>query len=397
MSDRQLSKPSILAVTRDTAFLRAIRLEMPLLNLRRQGLIGNYFITNPSLFDVPDDFLFDVVWLQRPNNARLIEHLAGKIDSRYMVDVDDLLVGSPSYIALELIDKDVTLEAVQRCRTLTVTSGRLGESLQRLTGNPIVGKTVVCPNAFEFSDRTRAPSAPQGILLTSSDHLALTNSKDSVLGAISDFSKRHDLPVHYFGMPNEELSSAFARLLSLGPVSFWHYHALLASMPPMIGVAPLETVADQDTLEFISCKSDIKMIDFGGFGHPSVYSKSPAYVDTDLQAGTIVENSTEAWSEGLEACLRDLWTRLDSDQERIVSLRNMDKIASECWYKAAVQARLPEALRGREIRFRGGSASFFIQAARHMVLSQDHFFRRRIRDRVSPSLLNVAKKFLSEG
>jgi hypothetical protein len=57
-------KPSVLAISREN-LLKAARLEMPLLNMRRQGLIDDYFITNPTLFDVPNEFAFNVVWLQR--------------------------------------------------------------------------------------------------------------------------------------------------------------------------------------------------------------------------------------------------------------------------------------------------------------------------------------------
>ena len=101
-----LPRPKVLCVTSDRAFLRGMRLEMPLLNLKKQGLIDNYFITNHTLFDVPEDFCFDVVWLQRVSDPRLINHLATKIDNNYLYDLDDFLIGSPSYIpAADMLHK----------------------------------------------------------------------------------------------------------------------------------------------------------------------------------------------------------------------------------------------------------------------------------------------------
>ena len=78
---------------------------MPLLNMKRQGLIDGYFITNPTLFDVPDQFAFDVVWIQRGATSRLIEHLERKIHSRYLLDLDDFLIGKPSYTVPSCLTK----------------------------------------------------------------------------------------------------------------------------------------------------------------------------------------------------------------------------------------------------------------------------------------------------
>ncbi len=49
-------------------------------------------------------------------------------------------------------------------------------------------------------------------------------------------------------------------------------------------------MADQADLDFINAKSDVKMVEFGGFGHPSIYSDAQPYAGSDLQCGTIVPN-----------------------------------------------------------------------------------------------------------
>lgn len=387
------SKPSVLAITKDHFFLRNIRLAMPLLNLKRQGLIADFFLTNPLLFDLPDDFAFDVVWLQRVDDPTLIQHLSERIGSNYLYDLDDLLVGRASYRETDLFSQEVILEAVRQCRVLTVTSTRLQRVLEKYARLPLAEKSVVCPNGFEFATQTRVPAPPAGIILTSSDNLPLTSSLSQVMAAVADFSARHGLPLYYFGRHSEEVSSRFRHLIYLGLVPYWHYQALLAAWPPMIGLAPLETVADPETLDFISCKSDVKMVEFGGHGHPAVYSQAPPYMDTDLQAGVLVENTAAAWSDGLEAIYRDLWQRLDVDQRGIIERRNMTRIAGHYWFEAISRARLPRPLTGKDIKLQTGKIRFFISAFRHLVYSQDYLFLKRLQRQIPPIFLKIIKKF----
>lgn len=391
--DKSTSKPSILAITKDSFILRNIRLTMPLLNLKMQGLIQDYFITNPLLFDVPDDFIFDTVWLQKMDDPDLLQHLTKKINNHYLYDLDDLLIGHCSYRGSDLVKKEWVVESIRQCRVLTVSSYRLLHSLEKYTGVPLQEKCVICPNAGEFPAQIRVPVKPVGIILTSSDALALTSSFDSVMDALADFSDRHNLPIYYFGKPDSRIKTRFLRMINMGLVPYWHYHALLAALPPMIGVSPLETMADQDTLDFISCKSDIKMIDFGGFGHPSVYSDAPPYLDTDLKVGIVTSNTTQAWRAGLEAVYGDRWHKLAAEQIQVRELRNMNRIAAEFWYKAIMRARLPRRLTGKEIKFSTCGARFFIHAFRHLVYCQDYVFKKRLQAKIPNALLKIVKRF----
>ncbi|MBI5249487.1 MAG: hypothetical protein HY912_08335 [Desulfomonile tiedjei] len=367
-----------------------------MINLKRQGLIQDFFITSPSLFDVPDEMAFDVVWLQRPTNSMLVDHLEKRIGSQYLVDLDDLLIGRPSYVNQRLFNRHVVLDAIRRCKILTVTSLRLAKLIEKHAGPHIMEKVMVCPNGFEFAPQIRQPSRPVAILISSSDTLALSTSKEAFVRAITKFSILHSLPVYYFGDPDTFSVDRFSGSLFFGKIGFWHYHALLASFPTMIGAAPLETFADEATLDFINGKSDIKMIDFGGFGHPSVYSNAPPYTDTDLKAGIIVENSEKAWLEGLAAVYNDAWQKLDHDQHNVIQKRNMNRLAAECWYEAILKARLPQAVKGSCLKFPGGTVSSLMNQARHILFSQDHFARRSLERRAPSVLKSIARKFLGE-
>jgi hypothetical protein len=391
-------KPHILVITEDSGFLRGLRVDMPLVNLKKHGLIDGYYVTDPTLFDVPDELLFDVVWLQRIRNAKLIGHLDKAIGSNYLYDLDDFMIGVPSYIPeQELRNKEVIIRAIRNCKVLTVTSARLTTLLETATEPGLCEKTIVCPNGFEFPRGTRTPSKPQGIVLTQSDRLALTASLSAVMTAVINFSERHDLRIFFFGSLDKEITSWSARIIHVGRLALWHYHAVLSALPSMIGIAPLETAADKATLNFINGKSDVKMVSYGGMGHPSVYSDAPPYSDTDLRVGVLVENTFDAWTQGLETIYHDMWEKLDRDQEQVIELRNMDRVASESWYEAIVRARLPFPMTGRDIKFSSGRAGFYVGALRHMVFSQDHAFRRRLRENMPPLLVRTLRKFVMKG
>jgi hypothetical protein len=386
--------PRVLAITRDRAFLRALRLDMPLVNLKKQGLIADYFVANPSLFDVPADFVFDVVWLQRTNDPGLIRHVAERTDRRFLYDVDDLLTGRAAYRSEPLINRKAVTEALAACSVLTVTSDRLRRALSSSLSVPLDHKTFLCPNAFEFPAQVRTPERPGGLLLSSSEDLALTESKEAVLRAVRDFSDRRRLPIHCFGRSAPDPLSDSELCLSFGLIPFWHYHALLAALPPMVGLAPLETAGDRDTLDFVSGKSDVKMLTFGGFGHPGVYSSAPPYVETDLSAGLLVENTYDDWAEALERIYDDLWRSLDREQHAIIEKRNIDRIARECWIRAIDAARMPEPMTGKGFAYSASTPLFFINAAKQMVFSQDHLFIKRLEARIPRPLRRLLRKYL---
>jgi hypothetical protein len=65
----------VLGITPDCNFLRALRMEMPLLNLKKQGLIQDYVVTDSRLSGVPPDSKFDVVWLQRVEDYEFVARL----------------------------------------------------------------------------------------------------------------------------------------------------------------------------------------------------------------------------------------------------------------------------------------------------------------------------------
>jgi hypothetical protein len=343
--------PRVLAVTSNTSFLRALRLEMPLHNLKRHGRIGDYRITNEFLQGLELDYAFDVLWLQRVSQPGILAHLTRTVGPDFLYDIDDLLIGNPTYNRCSiLIDTGAIREALRVCRALAVPSSRLTALLEKYSGLDLQAKTFICPNGFEFSTALRPPEVPRGLLWTSSDFLALTHSKEVLVEAIDQFSRTRQLPVMAFGHFNEEVKSRIKNLVDLGPVDFWHHKTILSSLPVMIGVAPLETAGTSGDLDFIHSKSDLKMVEFGGLGHPAVYSAAPPYQETDLQAGVLVPNTKDAWLEALTTVYENTWRDGPAEQEAIARLRHMDRIAEEHWLPALKAVRLERPVSVRDIQ-----------------------------------------------
>lgn len=382
----------VLAITPDRNSLRHIRLEVPLRSLKRQGLIGDYFITDDFLTDLPGDLRFDAVWLQRVERLDLIKSLAHNFDNKYLYDVDDLLIGKPTYTKAVFGASDGSRLAIENCSLLSTTSERLLRLLEEYSKLNLVEKSIICPNGFEPPASIRTPSAPRGLIWTSSDYPALMHSKAPILRAISRFSRKNDLPIYLFGFFDKGTKAKLKRSVEYGLVPFETYRSMLTSLPVLIAIAPLETRAKKHDIDFINAKSDIKMIDFGGSGHPAVYSAAPPYVDTDLKAGILAENDENSWFEGFELIYRKGWKRLDTEQSDIIRRRHMDVIARECWLDAISKVRFPRPMFGKDVKSLCQSRVSI--ATKISALYESSSFLQTVVERMPRPLLRVMRNIL---
>jgi len=347
--ERSATGPRVLAFAdgRDS-LVAACRLHAPLTALRHVGLIDDFVVTDATLRGAPRSGLFDVVWLQRGADAALARLLAARLPGRFLLDVDDHLLCRPAYLAPDdLPDAEALTDALTACRVLTMPSWRLAGLLEQRAGVSLAGKARTCPNAVAFGGGgLRRPQRPVAVLLTQSHRLALTVSEGDVLGAIAEFAARRRLPLWCLGAQSPALrvaaASAGAALATLTPRSYRQYHADLAAGPVVLGVAPLETHGDAQTNEFVSGKSDIKMVEYGGYGHPAVYSRAAPYVDTDIACGRRADNDHAAWTAALEELYEDGWQALVDEQRAVRERRDLERVAAESWWPALEAARLEE-------------------------------------------------------
>lgn len=354
---RGIDRPlRVLAIAEDLrGLVTACRVHAPLMTLKRQGLVSEYWVTDSTMSGVPDEFAFDVLWVQRAPEPRLSHRLVTRFQGQYLHDLDDLLVSEPRYVPSgEFPDRDSLVAIIEHSAVFTVPTERLARLVTKHTGLVFGERCLVCPNAIELpAQPPRVPAPPVGLILAQSHRLALTESREAVLGALREFAAGTGLPLYYFGPPPEVLGDGVSKLLGptigCGYVGFWQYHSLLAAWPSMIGVAPLETAGDAATLDFVAGKSDVKMVEFGGFGHPTVYSRAVPFVDTDLEAGVLTENTRQGWLAALSEIREDGWRKAPEEQSAVAATRALEKVARENWREALLRARLPEPRRAREL------------------------------------------------
>lgn len=346
---KRLVKPRVLAITNEGDSMKGVRLELPLVSLKKQGLIDSFFITNPFLRLVPDDFEFDVIWVQRYMSRGLSDFLSRHCGDKYIYDIDDLIISLPGYsnYQLPLGRREEIILALGAAKVLTFSTQRLCSLFEKHSGLKLSQKTIVCPNSAQFPAGLRSPASPQGLLWISSDKFGSGPSASSVFAALSKFGSRRNLTLYAVGAIGRALAKKYDNILDLGFIPYWHLNLLLASFPPLLGIGFLDHEGDAATQDFICGKSDIKMVMFGGFGHPGIFSKVGPYVETDLRTGTLVENTEKSWTEALEYMWTDGWKNAADEQAEIVNRRNADRIARECWAQAIQEARLERPLKTR--------------------------------------------------
>lgn len=340
--------PTVLVVTRDRGFLRQVRAVLPLAALAQRGLVSGFRLLDPLTGELSDHYpheRFDVVALQRETSPAAVEFLVGR-GLPFLFDIDDLLVSPPSYSRYRPDRRALACVALslEHCRTLGVTSERLTRALERRLGLPLAAKARLLPNASPLCEPCfRPPAKPRGVFLTSSDLPALTASSRAVFDAVETFSVRRGLPVFTAG----SFPAPFANRRDLGVMDYWRHKHFLACGPRLIGAAPLETRADPDTLEFIACKSDVKIAEYAGAGHTGVYSLSPPYAESDLEGGALVENTRQAWLEALETQYDTGWRQGPDLARAVWERRNAPLVAERNWLPALESVRLESPLDAR--------------------------------------------------
>jgi hypothetical protein len=345
------SRPRVLALADVRGSLvAACRVAAPLQALADAGLIAGFKIADATLRGVPRSEMFDVVWLQRAADAWLARAVAERLDGRFLLDMDDHLLCRPAYLDdADMPDPLALKAALASCAVLTTPSAKLRGLLELRSGLALAGRAFLCPNAVPFGPRPVRPAhRPAAVLLTQGHRLALAASRDEVLAAIAEAAERHRLPLWSLGDADPALRSAVAaaggRLQHLRPRSWTEYHAALAGRPSLLGVAPLETRGDIATVEFTSGKSDVKMVEFGGYGHPAVYSDAAPYADSDLACGRLVANRHEDWTAAVDELMNGGWRAAAEEALSVRTRRDMTRVAREHWWPAVQAARLQQPL-----------------------------------------------------
>jgi glycosyltransferase involved in cell wall biosynthesis len=296
--------PRVLLVAPEKASAE-LRCRLPLDALAEAGRIAGYcHVDAAGRFRGPQDYeQFDCIVAILETAGPIVRLLADR-QYRFACDIDELPVQLP---AAGLAQPDPLLpEMVRSASVLTMPTGLLTEHLGSALGFNAAARAMVIPDGLPFPRQPPALAGRvSGLVWTASDLALLARSREAIVAAIADFAGRHALPVHLFGTFDDELLRALPTARPHGDVEFWKHKQFFAAHAGLIGLAPLEDKADPATQRFLDSRSDFRMVEHGGYGHPGVYSRAAPYLRTDLATGSVVENSYQGWSEGLrEAAAR---------------------------------------------------------------------------------------------
>lgn len=393
----------VLAITPDRAFLREVRVTLPLAALEAAGMVEGWRVLDPvtgALSGLEGFEVFDAVLVQREGPPRVLEWLS-RLGIPFVYDIDDLLGARASYRA-EIPDKAAKRfvdSAAGLCARLLVSNGRLLAALERRTGLDLASKAVMAPNLCPFErPPVRPPGPPELLLWTSSDLPALTSSRQAVVEAVREFSAARGLGVRLIGHFPPDIVNVLPGAKLLGPMDYWRHKLFLANLPRSLAVAPLESEAEPRTQEFIDCKSDVKMAEYGGAGLAGVYSLAAPHEDSDLRAGVLARNTRSGWLAALGEAYGAPISRWDEEASRIASLRAPSVAAPASWGRALAQVRLPssmslgEAMRGLGFRsFTAANASGGYPPHHRLAdLAYHGLYLRLVPDRLRKSLGRLA-------
>lgn len=348
-SKRNADKPigNVLSITPGAGALFELRVGNPRRSLQGANRISGFLNTTPLLGDLPKNNLrVDAIILQRSLPDYLYRALASA-GIPFLLDVDDNLLAKAIY-RTEPIETAI-VEGLARAAVITIPNPRLVRLLEKYSGLELATRSFITPNALPFPSEPPIPRKPSQLIWIQSDIAALSDSRDAVVEAVEDFSCKYRLPLILIGK-NVLTAPRFSHQVVLGPIDFAENLRLLETAPPSIGIAPLETSADQETLDFVAGKSDLKILLFAGYGHPAVYSAAPPYTDSSLQiGGSVVENSYSAWMEALEFQFQEGWRQAGEQSRRVRQERHIDKVAVESWAPALESCVLEKPIRAGEL------------------------------------------------
>jgi len=340
--------PRVLVITSNLGTLAELRMRNPLRALHRMHMIAGFEVVDSDLHPLrSDENRYHVIIIQRA----VPEYIYESLNTRgipYALDIDDNMLATPAY------QKDVVYNAIHKgllgCQVLITPTTRLVHLLERYSGYSLSGKSWLIPNALPYPRSFhRKPAQPEQLLWIQSDISALTSSIDDIVRAVDDFSQKYYLPVILIGR-NVLDRRTLSNQVEMGEIDLTALLQYLAYAPSSIGLAPLETRADEETLDFISGKSDMKMLLFNGFGHPGIYSRSPPYEESPLiDVSTLIPNIYSAWLEALEYQYHRGWKDVNSNAEYIRKERDIERVACKNLLPALQSCIFSSPMKGMDI------------------------------------------------
>jgi hypothetical protein len=339
----------VLIITDDYENMVELRVRIPFDAMFKAGLIRGYHVLHRgrlsrSIGTRLEIEMIDVVWVQRVP-ARNILFIMDALGGKFVYDVDDNMLVSPAYQgSFNHTVTEIVRALLRESKIVSATSGRLVNSLQRRSGASLDAKSVIAPNLTEDVDVLHDGKDPSSLLLAMSGRLPLTTSHDGFVRGVKSFIDRRNLPLVYIGSNVNDLSALSVGIQTMGMLDYRTYRDVLRRQNAM-AIVPLEGCGDPTTQEFVDCKSDIKMVEFGSVGVPAVYADVAPYRDTPLICGPLVDMSDDrAVAEALEAVFRESSAVKTTAEKSVRQHRLALTSVSETWFRAVEAGRLSQPL-----------------------------------------------------
>jgi glycosyltransferase involved in cell wall biosynthesis len=235
----------------------------------------------------------------------------------FIFDLGDPIFRTPALASDQ--EQAEFLERLELAAAVLAVSPRVVGHLEYRFGVKLAAKSFIVPSCLPFPAQSPIAVQPDRLLLFQDD----LRDAGEIVESIEDFARAYALPVILIGH-KAAARQRFTNQIESSCTDLQSLLHVLGDTPTGIGIGPLSgSPADP-----MHAMSDSRMLLFGGFGHPGIYSAGTPHADSALQAcGMLVGNSRAEWMEALEFQYREGWKQAAQHARMIRQQRSAAEVA----------------------------------------------------------------------
>jgi hypothetical protein len=271
---------------------------IPLLELLRDaGEVQGYSAVDRDMATRDSNARFDVLIVHRNPSERQFAWLQG---SRipFLYDIDDLLLSKRIDLkGRRKREQNAIQWCLKNAQFVTSPSRHLLETLEYRMGERLGQRAVFLPNTgLQKLEIKRLASSPDIIWISS--HGQQYQEYCDVGAGVSAAARKLATRIIMVGHFSEEVKRAVPNAHYLSWIEPARLGRFLAE-GCFVAAAPMPTALELDQQEFVDCKSDIKIAQYGSVGIAGLYSSALPYRDSDLPCALAQTNTASDWELGV--------------------------------------------------------------------------------------------------